>query len=132
MVGGCSAMNKDGVSLHYFPFDRPAVLRQWTLFVQNTRKNWNGPSKYSVVCSMHFSEDAYPAKYRIMESMGKSVARKDLNKDAVPSIRKYPEASKDTTPALGKRQATTPLTSTPKKPRRAFIKRETQRVGYLQ
>lgn len=83
---GCNKTYKNGdVSLHSFPFDRPEILRQWTNFVRTSRKNWNGPSKYSVLCSDHFDADAYPAKYRIMETVGQIVHAKTLNKDAVPT-----------------------------------------------
>lgn len=83
---GCNKTYKNSeVSLHSFPFDRPEILRQWTNFARTSRKNWNGPSKYSVLCSDHFDADAYPAKYRIMETVGQIVHAKTLNKDAVPT-----------------------------------------------
>lgn len=81
VAGGCSRRKSDGVSLHQFPFDRPSILRQWTVFVHNSRKNWNGPTKASVLCSAHFTEDSYPAKYRLMESVGVPVQRKELERD---------------------------------------------------
>nr|XP_034307549.1 uncharacterized protein LOC117682972 [Crassostrea gigas] len=66
-----------------------------------------------------------------MESVGVPVQRKELERDAVPTIQtKRPR--EDETPALGKRRAEdiSPaiLTSTPKKPWRAFLKRESQRI----
>ncbi|XP_062600016.1 uncharacterized protein LOC134261608 isoform X2 [Saccostrea cucullata] len=130
VAGGCSNTKMEGISLHYFPFDRPAVLRRWIQFVQQYRRDWKGPSKTSTLCSVHFTEDAYPAKYKIMESVGVTVPRKDLNKDAIPTLQT--KVGPSTTPALalGKRKAhpTTPLTSTPKKPRRAYLRRESKRI----
>ncbi|XP_061182659.1 THAP domain-containing protein 1-like [Saccostrea echinata] len=122
VAGGCSNTKMEGISLHYFPFDRPAILRRWMQFVEQYRKNWKGPSKTSTLCSVHFAEDAYPAKYRILESMGVKVNRRDLNRDAIPTLQTKVDPSTTPALALGKRQAppTTPLTSTPKKPRRDF------------
>lgn len=51
VAGGCSRRKSDGVSLHQFPFDRPAFLLQWTAVVHNYRKNWNSPTKASVLSS---------------------------------------------------------------------------------
>lgn len=83
---GCSNTYKDSdVSLHSFPFDRPEILRQWITFVKTTRKDWSGPTKYSVLCSNHFDVDSYPAKYRLMESMGQTVTKRKLNNNAVPT-----------------------------------------------
>ncbi|XP_062567897.1 THAP domain-containing protein 10-like [Saccostrea cucullata] len=87
VAGRCSRKKADGISLHQFPFDRPAILRQWTAYVKNSRKNWTGPTSASVLCSVHFSPDSYPAKYRIMESMGVPVQRKELERDAVPTVK---------------------------------------------
>lgn len=67
-----------------------------------------------------------------MESVGVPVQRKELERDAVPTIQtKRPHG--DEIPVLGKRRAkddSSPaiLTSTPKEPRRAFLKREFKRI----
>ena len=60
------------------------------------------------------------------------ISRRDSNKDAIPEIQTKVDDSV-ITPLLGKRQAnpTNPLTITPKKPRRAFLRRESQRVSYF-
>lgn len=120
----------EGISLNYFPFDRPAVLRRWTQFVQQCRRDWKGPSKTSTLCSLHFAEDAYPAKCKIKQSMGVTVSRKKLNKDAIPTRKTKVDPCTTPALALGKRQAhpTNPLTSTPKKPRRAYLRREFKRI----
>ena len=127
---GCSNTYKDSdVSLHSFPFDRPEILRQWITFVKTTRKDWSGPTKYSVLCSNHFDVDSYPAKYRLMESMGQTVTKRKLNNNAVPTKHVNIGTPKQNVMDVpGKRTAdpTTPC-SAPKKARK---KREAQRVSY--
>lgn len=133
---GCSKTYKDGdVSLHSFPFDRPEILRQWTNFVGKSRKNWNGPSKYSVLCSDHFDADAYPAKYRIMETMGRIVQFKTLNKDAVPTkpSKNQPQQENVDTETSCKRPADSQGTPRVMKIARrgGYHKREALRVSYV-
>ena len=114
-------------SFHYFPFDRPAILRQWIRFVKQTRKDWKGPRKYSALCSLHFTVDSYPAKYKILESLGEKITRRELLKDAVPTIHRK-AASLHEKPEFAESEWSSPLCPAPKKPRRAFLKREAQRV----
>ncbi|XP_062579029.1 peroxynitrite isomerase THAP4-like, partial [Saccostrea cucullata] len=119
VAGGCSGRNgARSASLHRFPYNRPEILRQWVKFVHQTRKSWSGPTKCSMLCSLHFTEDSFPFKYRFLESCGETVKRKCLLPDAVPTKRL------STTPKPGSGTSTC---STPKKPRRAFLKREVQR-----
>lgn len=99
--------------------NRPSILKLWTSFVKVRRKDWAGLSKHSVLCSAYFTVDSYPMKYRIMESMGKSVKRKDLEKDAVPTIHvslsPCPSSSVATTPSIpdiGQKRATSDLETT--------------------
>lgn len=127
VAGGCSSKktSENGISLHSFPVDRPAILRQWVKFVKVTRKNWSGPSKHSVLCSLHFNEECYPTKFRMMDSMGV----KELEKEAVPTIQPFTPVS----PLEGeKRQSDSPLSSTPKRPTRTFQNREVDRVRWVQ
>jgi hypothetical protein len=122
---------ENGISLHSFPMDRPAILRQWISFVNVTRKNWSGPTKHSLLCSLHFKEDCFPAKYRIMDSIGVKYRKRDLEKDAVPTIQAETSSPIGMSPLLGdkrKLHTDSPLSSTPKRPRRAFQKREADRV----
>ena len=130
---GCSNTYKDSdVSLHSFPFDRPEILRQWITFVKTTRKDWSGPTKYSVLCSNHFDVDSYLAKYKLMESMGQTVTKRKLNNNAVPTKHVNIGTPKQNVMDVpGKRTAdpTTPC-SAPKKARRGYQKREAQRVSY--
>ncbi|XP_061171103.1 THAP domain-containing protein 1-like [Saccostrea echinata] len=86
VAAGCSMTKTEtnGISLHYFPFDRPQILRQWTSIVQRNRKKWSGPTEHSVLCSLHFSEDSYPPKFRLMATMGIPCKQKELERDVVP------------------------------------------------
>ncbi|KFM65822.1 THAP domain-containing protein 1, partial [Stegodyphus mimosarum] len=89
MVGYCIAYNckeKAGgtASFHKFP-DNPQLRSLWIKAVR--RKNFT-PTKYSKICSKHFSEDAFEKggrKYRI------------LKKNAVPSIFDFPSHVGSTT-----------------------------------
>uniref|UniRef100_K1RZ66 Uncharacterized protein n=1 Tax=Magallana gigas TaxID=29159 RepID=K1RZ66_MAGGI len=54
VAGGCSRRKSDGVSLHQFPFDRPAILRQWTAFVHNSQKlERSYQSSCALFCPFH-------------------------------------------------------------------------------
>ncbi|XP_069102906.1 uncharacterized protein [Argopecten irradians] len=125
---GCSNMHADGVSLHAFPMNRPDICKKWTQFVQKKRDKWKGPTKFSYLCSKHFDENAYPAKYSIMIKLGQTPPKKrKLNDDAVPTIQcnTYGELH------LGPDSFAPLHQSTPKvkKLRKAFIKRERIRVA---
>jgi hypothetical protein len=54
----------EGISLHTIPFhgdDRPEAVkrrRRWVNFVKRTRQGWED-SKWSCVCSKHFTADDY-------------------------------------------------------------------------
>ncbi|XP_068086367.1 THAP domain-containing protein 1-like [Anabrus simplex] len=63
------------VHFHRFPFKRPEILKKWTAAVR--RKNWE-PTRYSYLCSEHFSEECYKP--------GKSKDKPLLKDDAVPNI----------------------------------------------
>lgn len=111
---GCSKTHKDSVSLHHFPMKNSLLMRQWVAFVKRKRNSWPGPTQYSCLCSDHFTTDCYPMKYKIMESQGKPVARRNLLDDAVPTI-----DSPDTAACA----------SSSKPARMAFTKRENARVS---
>ncbi|KAK5650754.1 hypothetical protein RI129_001783 [Pyrocoelia pectoralis] len=64
---------------HTFPMKRPEILKLW---VQAVRLKDFKPSKNTVLCSEHFTDDCY------LES---SLHQNLLKKDAVPSIFKFPE-----------------------------------------
>ncbi|KAJ8315552.1 hypothetical protein KUTeg_007702 [Tegillarca granosa] len=83
---GCSNTTLDNVSMHKFPMKNPELLRQLVDFVRSKRKDWIQPSANSTLCSDHFTEDCFPLKVRILESMGQSPPRKKLEPGAVPTI----------------------------------------------
>ena len=90
---GCKNTCKDGVT---FPKD-PGIRKRW-IQVKRTRDRWSGPTPNSVLCSAHFTEDAFepsPSIYGIKKRVA-------LKKDAIPSIFKRPTVAK--VPALPKRQ----------------------------
>ena len=66
--GGISCtnyQNTEGVQLHNFPTNA-AIRRQWVDFVRRYRPDFSPASK-SMLCSVHFSDEAY--------TMNKDVAR---------------------------------------------------------
>ena len=56
--------------------------------VQRTRDKWNGPSRYSVLCSDHFTEDCFETDHLLASSFGIAfgIARRArLKPDVVPT-----------------------------------------------
>lgn len=141
VAAGCIFSNKDGVNLHSFPLDRPAILKQWVTFVKVHRKDWEGPTQRSVLCSSHFTPECYPLKYRIMESLGQNIKRKELEKNAIPTVHASVSPCTGSVSTFkaqdGNRKrisnhftSPAPLSCiTPKKRRGAFEKSENQRVS---
>ena len=81
MVQSCSAFacqnrfeKGSGKSFHQFPLDKPELLKKWLHAVRRT--DWK-PSKYSVICSDHFTQADY--------------GDKRLLKNAVPSVFNFPD-----------------------------------------
>jgi THAP domain len=70
----------DGVTFHAFP-----KYTDWrAIWIRNVRrKDWQ-PSPKSVLCSLHFKEECFEvaAEFR---------RRRDLKKDAVPTVFSYPK-----------------------------------------
>lgn len=130
---GCSNTTLDNESMDKFPMKKPGLLRQWMNFVKSKQKDWEQPSAYSTLCSDHFTEDCFPVKYCVMESMGQSPQQKRLKPGSVPTIHTKTEQ------ATPKRSFTTktngcPCDETPtvpKKTRTAFEKREKRRVSSI-
>jgi len=83
IVYGCNSKS----SLHLFPTNDER-RNDWTRFVQRTRANWVGPSVYSAVCSLHFTDECF-ANYSEVK-MGFSSRLRLLN-SAVPSV--YPSGT---------------------------------------
>ncbi|XP_062511813.1 THAP domain-containing protein 10-like [Corticium candelabrum] len=83
VAAGCSNSHSDQVSLFSFPQD-PVLRKRWTEAVQRTRDKWNWPSRYSVLCSDHFTEDCFETDHLLASSFG--IARRArLKPDVVPT-----------------------------------------------
>jgi len=80
-----STSSTKGVKVYTFPKD-PELRKQWTEQVQRTRASWSGPTKYSCLCSEHFTDDCFDPSHRIRESLGFGTMQRNLTKDAVPTI----------------------------------------------
>ncbi len=84
VVFGCSNEPKKGVTLHEFPSGK-RERDTWTRFVKRTRKNWDGPTSNTRICSEHFSSDLFENKMKFDLGHAKILR---LHKHAVPTI--YP------------------------------------------
>ncbi|XP_034031088.1 THAP domain-containing protein 10-like [Thalassophryne amazonica] len=88
VVFGCSNVPKSGVVLHVFPVEKNQQ-DAWARFVKRTRKDFDGPTKKTAICSCHFTHDSFLNKMQY--DMGLSKYLK-LKTDATPSI--YPESGR--------------------------------------
>ncbi|XP_049573527.1 zinc finger MYM-type protein 1 isoform X1 [Syngnathus scovelli] len=145
---GCSNTNEAGVSLFLFPKDE-GLRKQWTEQVQTTRKDWSGPTDYSVLCSAHFQETCFEPGPLMRIKLGISTRCKlVLKKDSVPTIFSRPTTvtspihvdnasagspSQTSGHSSTPTRATRPVTDQERtpfgKPRGAFVKRERKRVS---
>ncbi|KAG8191483.1 hypothetical protein JTE90_020731 [Oedothorax gibbosus] len=75
-ANGCKNRNTKGGTLtfHRFPLNNKHMLKLW--LYQIKRGSWE-PSKYSVICSEHFTEDSFVVKTN---------NRRTLKNDACPTI----------------------------------------------
>ena len=127
----------DNLSLREFPKeDRFEIRRQWINFVETKWKDFTTPTMHSMLCEIFFfTTDCYPKEYSLIKSVGITVKRKSLLKDAVvPSIHFSGTMNSS---ILGKRTSSShggnfkgeiSRPSQPKKIRPAFLKRECFRV----
>ena len=76
------------MSLFSFPKD-PVLSKKWTEQVKRTRDKWLGPTKYSFLCSCHFTEDCFQPDVVVAASLGLS-KRMKLKSDAIPTVFKRP------------------------------------------
>ena len=143
VAANCANTHANNVNLHEFSRVKDeARKRAWTQFVKTKRKDWDGPSDTSVICSDHFTLDCYPFKYKFeYEQTGIRPKNARLNDDAIPTIhavpscdqnKDHPEPSPSTSKLqmLSPREDVRPQTcSPPKILRRAYVKREASRVS---
>ena len=57
-VAMCDTQSSEGYSLHTFPQNRD-LREKWIEAVKRQRKNWEGPSPSSLLCSKHFEPDCF-------------------------------------------------------------------------
>ena len=115
VIFGCGNQSTTGVALHEFPSSK-AEREQWRRFVCRTRSQWDGPTKYSVVCSRHFLETQFDNLMAYQMGMAKKLR---LKKTAVPTV--YPDGTCRTQASSGRGKAPPERTS-------AMRKREVIRV----
>ena len=85
IAAGCNTKDSEGYSLHTFPRDKE-LRDKWIRAVKRQRSNWDGPSKYSLLCSKHFEPDCFKTEgSRYRDEVG-IPAKKRLKPDAVPTI----------------------------------------------
>ena len=108
VVYGCNSSGSDDISIHTFPKD-PETRKKWICFVKNHRSCWDGPTKHSVICSLHFSADDF--EQDLQNKLMKIKKRKNLRKGAVPCL-------------------FTPVAGQDSVHRSAFVKRERRRVRF--
>ena len=83
MAAGCSNTPSEGISLYKFPSD-PRLREEWLKQVRWTHAHWN-VTKYSFICSEHFTDDSFEVDSAIAASFGIDNKRR-LKPDAVPTI----------------------------------------------
>ena len=82
VAAGCSNQKDkaEGISLHVIPFfedERPEAKRRrkkWVDFVKQKRAKWQ-PSKYSVICSVHFKPEDFERRFDCLQQGGKAPPR---------------------------------------------------------
>ncbi|KAH7941309.1 hypothetical protein HPB49_012074 [Dermacentor silvarum] len=89
----CPSKFGDPVSFHKFPRDE-AQRNAWIEFVRATGRHFWTPGKSSMLCSLHFSSDAYESKYAVSFGIAK---KRWLVSGAVPTV--YPAAARSLLPS---------------------------------
>ena len=85
VAAGCDTKNSEGYSLHTFSQDRD-LREKLTRAVKQQRKNWDSPSKYSLLCSKHFEVDCFVTEGSCYRDEVGLPTKKRLKPDAVPTI----------------------------------------------
>ncbi|KAK5888687.1 hypothetical protein CesoFtcFv8_014753 [Champsocephalus esox] len=99
-----------------FPKDED-LSKAWAKQVQRTRKDWE-PTKYSVLCSEHFTRDSFDESALLRAQMGIATKRTlILKKGAIPTV----------SPRVGTSAVGQLSTSTSRPARSAFAMRERKR-----
>ncbi|KAH9375312.1 hypothetical protein HPB48_009180 [Haemaphysalis longicornis] len=84
----CPSKFGDPVSFHKFPRDE-AQRNVWVEFVRATGRHYWTPGKSSMLCSLHFTSEAYVCPYAASFDIPK---KRSLVSGAVPTV--YPVAAR--------------------------------------
>ena len=85
VAAGCDTISGKGCSFHKFPKNE-SLQRRWISAVKRQRRDWDGPSSDSQLCSKHFAEDCFVTEgVRFCEEMGIPTLKR-LKPDVVPTI----------------------------------------------
>ena len=85
VAAGCDSMGGKDCSLHKFPKNE-AIRKKCIRAVKEQRSNWDGPSPYSLLCSLHFMDNCFITEgVQFRDELGMPTA-KWLKTDAVPTI----------------------------------------------
>ena len=85
IAADCKTTSGMGYSMHSFPIDEN-MRRWWTSAVKRYRKDWDGPSTSSLLCSRHFTEDSAETEGSLYRDTFGIPPQKCLKPDAVPTI----------------------------------------------
>ena len=96
-VAMCDAQSSERYSLHTFPPQDRDLHEKWIRAVKRQRKDWEGPSPSSLLCSKHFEPDCFVIEgSRYRDKLG-IPSKKRLKPDAVPTIYKPTHGSEPAT-----------------------------------
>ncbi|XP_006013814.1 THAP domain-containing protein 10-like [Latimeria chalumnae] len=84
VAANCCNEKKEGISLFRFPKDK-RIRAAWNSFVSTRRANWKGANDRSVLCSYHFTDDAFDPS-SVMQVKMKASKRLRLLEGALPII----------------------------------------------
>jgi len=87
VVAGCNTKEGMGHSFHGFPMKNPAVCAKWVRAVHQNRKDWEGLTSASLLCSKHFEPECFDtdgARHR--EKVGLKAKKASLKRGAIPTI----------------------------------------------
>ena len=86
VVGGCTRTISKNPEIHFVRFPKnPSTSTEWVHFVRNTRSDFK-QTKWSMICSAHFTEDCLDDSTKLQSSMGITRNFK-LKPGSVPSLK---------------------------------------------
>lgn len=119
VAAGCSNSSSSSTTLYEFPKD-PRLRHEWEGQVQRTRAQWKA-TKYSHLCSEHFTEDCFEAESHLAAGFGIKM-RKKLKRGAIPTV--FPrQSSSQSHAAMSSRKRPAPSSESVGQPSRGTKKR---------